>query len=69
VHQDPLWFGCPGSGSALLWLSWIRIRIGLAARIRIRIGLAVLDPDPHWFGCPGYGSILGMRIRIQEHGN
>ncbi len=27
--------------------------------------------DPHSFCCPGYryGSVLGMRIRIQEHGN
>jgi hypothetical protein len=25
--------------------------------------------DPHCFGCPGSGSVLGMRIRIQEHGS
>ncbi len=32
---------------------------------------SVVDPDPQrsGFGCPGYGSVLGMRIRIQEHGN
>ncbi len=27
-----------------------------------------VNPDPHLFGCPGSGSVLGMRIRIQEHG-
>jgi ribosome biogenesis GTPase A len=34
----------------------------------------VVDPDPHRmdpysFGCPGSGSVMGIRIRIQEHGN
>jgi hypothetical protein len=31
--------------------------------------LEVVDSDPHSFGCPGSGSVLGIRIRIQEHGN
>jgi hypothetical protein len=32
---------------------------------------SVSDPDPQKFGSPGsaYRSVLGMRIRIQEHGN
>jgi hypothetical protein len=30
--------------------------------IRIRM-------DPHSFGCSRSGSVMGMRIRIQEHGN
>ncbi len=25
--------------------------------------------DPHSIFCPGFGSVLGMRLRIQEHGN
>jgi hypothetical protein len=32
---------------------WIRIRI---------------HKEPHSFGCLGSGSVLGMGIRIQEHG-
>ncbi len=28
-----------------------------------------LDPDPHSFGCSASGSVLGMRIRIQDHGH
>ncbi len=35
----------------------------LKSLIRIRIYL-----EPHSFGCLGFGSVLGMRIRIQEHG-
>jgi hypothetical protein len=44
----PITNGVHPDGSAFVWLSWIRIRIGMA----------VLDPDPHWFGCPGSGSAL-----------
>ncbi len=29
----------------------------------------VADTDPYWYGCSGSGSVLGMLIRIQEHGN
>jgi hypothetical protein len=45
----------------------------IVAQLRTRlltfmVFLSVVDPDPHGFGCPGIGSLLGMRIRIQEHG-
>jgi hypothetical protein len=42
-------------GSALIWLSWIRIRISAW----IRIDLSRLDPDPCW----------ECRFRIQKQGN
>jgi hypothetical protein len=55
---NPHLFGSPGSGSAFIWLSWIRIRIYLA----------LMDPDPHLFGSPGSGSafiwLSSIRIRI-----
>ncbi len=29
----------------------------------------VVDPDPHSFCCAGSVYVMGMRLRIQEHGN
>ncbi len=31
--------------------------------------ICVVDPYSHSFGFPESGSVLGMRIRIKEHGN
>jgi hypothetical protein len=46
-----------------IWIFFLSIKLNLF------VVYSVVDLDPHSFGWSVPGSVLGMRIRIQQHGN